>query len=102
MALLAKETSACCKISGLLTELSPQQRTQPAKTLQPVIDDLLNWFGPDRLMWGSDWPVLNLAAPYRNWHSLSGQLLSELNSTDLARVYAGTAQEFYAIGGDGV
>lgn len=97
MALLANETNAFCKISGLLTELSPEQRVEPEKTLQPVIDNLLNWFGPNRLMWGSDWPVLRLASDYSNWRSLSNTLLSELDDASLARIYADNAKEFYAL-----
>ena len=95
MALLAKETNACCKVSGLLTELAAEQRSAAAELLQPVIDDLLQWFGPDRLMWGSDWPVLNLAASYQDWHSLSTTLLSRLDAQQQLQVYAGTAQRFY-------
>jgi len=97
MIFLAKETNSFCKVSGLLTELSAEQRQRPLEYLQPVVDDLLNWFGPDRLMWGSDWPVLNLASSYDNWHSMSKELLSELDAKSCARIFSGSATEFYKL-----
>ena len=97
MSKLAKETNSFCKVSGLLTELSKEQREKPVEILQPVVDDLLNWFGPERLMWGSDWPVLNLAATYEHWHSLSNTLLSALDAASCERIFSGTAKEFYEL-----
>ena len=97
MAELAEETNVLCKISGLLTELSVEQREQPVEYLKPVVHDLLNWFGPDRLMWGSDWPVLNLAASYEQWQSVCNTLLSELDEKSSAKIFSGTAENFYAL-----
>jgi L-fuconolactonase len=94
---LAKETSACCKISGLLTEMSARQCEDPEAVLQPVIDDLLEWFGPKRLMWGSDWPVLTLAATHADWTTLSEKLLSGLDRTAQAQIFASTARAFYGL-----
>ncbi|MGB7263838.1 MAG: amidohydrolase family protein [Albidovulum sp.] len=94
---LADETDAYCKMSGLLTELSTAQCADAQANLQPVIDDLLDWFGAKRLMWGSDWPVLTLAASHADWAALSDTLLSGLDPVGRARVFAGTAQDFYGI-----
>jgi len=65
--------------------------------LKPVVSDLLDWFGPERLMWGSDWPVLKLAGSYSGWDALTQKLLSDLSETDRARILGGTATEFYGL-----
>lgn len=61
---LADETDAFCKVSGLWTEAGGDIS---AETILPYITHLLKCFGPKRLMWGSDWPVLNLAGDYGDW-----------------------------------
>jgi L-fuconolactonase len=48
-------------------------------------------------MWGSDWPVLNLASDYRTWHATAGRLLGDLPASDRARIFGGTAAQFYGI-----
>lgn len=94
---MADDTTAYCKLSGLLTEMSALQRRNPLGILQSVFDDLMEWFGPERLMWGSDWPVLTLAAPFQDWHSISGDLLSRLAPRDRARIQSGSALAFYGL-----
>jgi L-fuconolactonase len=100
MAALAAAPQVCCKISGLLTELGLQDRAAPARAterLRPVVDALLAWFGPERLMWGSDWPVLTLAGSYADWVSVSDTLLDSLSAGERAQVLHGTAQRFYGL-----
>lgn len=100
MAALAALPHVACKISGLLTELSPADRASRAQSigcLRPVIDALLGWFGPGRLMWGSDWPVLTLAGGYDDWVAVSDALLGPLSADERAQVLHGTAQRFYGI-----
>ena len=65
--------------------------------LRPYVDHLLRHFGPGRLMWGSDWPVLNLAGDYLQWHAASTQLLAALPAADRARIRGGNAAAFYGI-----
>ncbi len=100
MAALAALPQVCCKISGLLTELGPADRSVPARAterLRPVVDALLGWFGPERLMWGGDWPVLTLAGSYADWISVSDTLLAPLSAAERAQVLHGTAQRFYGL-----
>ena len=100
MATLAAAPQVCCKISGLLTELAPPDRAEPARAterLRPVVDALLGWFGPERLMWGSDWPVITLAARYGDWLAVSDALLESLSTGERAQVLHGTAQRFYGL-----
>jgi L-fuconolactonase len=62
-----------------------------------VIDALLAWFGPERLMWGSDWPVLTLAGSYAEWVCVSDDLLGPLSVDERAQVLHGSAQRFYGL-----
>lgn len=100
---LAAAPQVRCKLSGLLTEMAPADRTSPekaAETLRPVVGRLLGWFGPDRLAWGSDWPVLTLAAGYSFWAEVTEILLDKLVPADRSSILAGTAERFYGLSGD--
>lgn len=92
----------CCKLSGLLTELPAESRPTPdaaMAALRPTVDSLLTWFGPDRLIWGSDWPVLTLAAPFAFWEEVTARLLDGLGQSERAAILGGTAARFYGIEG---
>lgn len=91
---LARETNVYCKLSGLLTEAGPL--TNDA-ALKPYVDVLLESFGPRRLMWGSDWPVLTLAGDYAGWIDQAHRLTAGLSSADRASVFGGTATQFYGL-----
>lgn len=93
IARLAAETDVPCKLSGLATEAGAGWRPDD---LRPAIDHVLAAFGPDRVMWGSDWPVLNLAGDYAGWHAVARAAVPE---ADRAAVFGGTARRFYLEGG---
>ena len=95
MALVACETSACCKLSGLVTEASVDWTTDD---LRPYVDHLLECFGPERLMWGSDWPVVELAGGFERWREATHELLSELGEVERAQILGGVAARFYRPG----
>jgi L-fuconolactonase len=100
MAALAAAPRVACKLSGLLTEMGPADRASHARAvahLRPVVDALLGWFGPERLMWGSDWPVLTLAGGYDDWVAIGDALLAPLSSGEQAQVLHGSAQRFYGL-----
>ena len=92
---IARETSATCKLSGLVTEAAPGWREE---TLRPYVDVLLEAFGPARLMWGSDWPVVNLAGGYAAWHAAAEALTERCTADERADIFGGTARRFYGIG----
>lgn len=91
---IAKRTGAYCKVSGLITEAGPSQTWDD---LAPYLDHLLAAFGPDRLIWGSDWPVLNLAGDYAGWHQTTGRWLSGLSSDERAGIEGLNAIRFYGL-----
>jgi L-fuconolactonase len=86
--------NVCCKLSGLATEAAPGWK---ADTLRPYVEALVDMWGPKRLMWGSDWPVLNLAGNYRDWFAIARKLTSQLSKEDREQIFGNTAQAFYGI-----
>ncbi len=92
MAALASETLAFCKLSGLVTEASADWTVDD---LRPYVDHLLDTFGPDRLVWGSDWPVCTLASSYGRWVDVTGELLSGLAEDERSAILGGTAARAY-------
>jgi L-fuconolactonase len=92
IATIADRTSAYCKISGLITEADAKQTYDD--TIR-YIDHLLEVFGPDRLIWGSDWPVLNLAGDYEAWHDAATTRLAALPDQDQDKILGRNAIDFY-------
>jgi len=88
MATLARETGAYCKLSGLVTEAG---RGWTVDTLRRCTDHLLDIFGPDRLIWGSDWPVCTLAASYADWYAATDRLLADLTEAQRTPITGLTA-----------
>lgn len=97
MAHLAGDRRIHCKLSGLLTELTTDELADPLAALRERFDRLLDWFGPNRLIWGSDWPVLTLAAGYNEWRDLTDDLLSGLSAADRAAIMGRNARRFYGV-----
>jgi L-fuconolactonase len=83
-----------CKLSGLATEAAPRWTVA---TLEPYVDHLLKHFGSERMMWGSDWPVLNLNGDYAHWHDAARQLTSHLDEAAQQAIFGGTARAFYRL-----
>lgn len=102
MAALARSPQVYCKLSGLLTELPVERRSTPEKAvaaLRPTVEKLLAWFGPRRIVWGSDWPVLTLAASFGGWVEVTELLLDGLSASERTQILAGAAQRFYGLEG---
>ena len=94
MAALARLENVYCKLSGLVTEAGSHWRTED---LRPYARHLLDTFGTQRLVWGSDWPVVNLAGGYRAWWDATNLLLDHLHGTERDAVLGGNAAAFYEI-----
>ena len=95
---IAKSTAVYCKLSGLVTEAKAEWGTDD---LKDCISHLLDCFGPDRLMWGSDWPVVELAGGYRRWHEVAIACLSTLYAAERERIFGGNAARFYGFALEG-
>ncbi|HSI47610.1 MAG TPA: amidohydrolase family protein [Ideonella sp.] len=97
---MAQLPNVSCKFSGLMTQLPAAERGSVADAvaaLRPLWHELLTLFGPERLMWGSDWPVLTLAGTHADWVSVSQQLIAELLPEAQADVWSRNAQRFYGL-----
>jgi L-fuconolactonase len=92
MAIVAAHPNVTCKLSGLVTEAPAGAGLA---TLQPYIDVLLELYGTRRLIWGSDWPVVELAGGYDRWHGLAQEALSALDPAECAAVFGGNAERVY-------
>jgi len=92
---LAKRQNVYCKLSGMITEADPKRWT-PAD-LQPYIDVVLAAFGPHRIMYGSDWPVMLLAGDYARWFGAVTNAIAKLSKAEQDRIMGGTAAEAYGI-----
>ena len=94
LAKIAQDTQAFCKLSGLITEADA---SQGFSSLEPYADLLLESFGAKRLMWGSDWPVLNLASNYADWANWSQTYIAKLSEGDQQSIWGGAAADFYRL-----
>ncbi|HEX8957252.1 MAG TPA: amidohydrolase family protein, partial [Burkholderiaceae bacterium] len=91
---LAALPQVYCKLSGLVTEAGADW---DIGRLRPYVDHILHAFGAHRVIWGSDWPVLNLASNYGEWIAASERLLVGLDETSRRLVFGLNAQRFYRL-----
>ena len=89
---LAAFPQVCCKLSGLVTEVGAGWTVDG---LAPWIETVLELFGPARLMWGSDWPVLLMAGDYPRWVAAAEHHLAGLSAAAQQAIWHDTAQRFY-------
>lgn len=87
---VAGATTISCKLSGLVTEAA-------GGDIEPYARHAIRAFGPDRLIWGSDWPVLTLAGDYRGWHDAALALVERELSGAGAKAFGGNAARFYRL-----
>jgi L-fuconolactonase len=87
-----------CKLSGLVTEANRTQWT--LDDLRPYAAHVLASFGPDRVMFGSDWPVCELAATYGEVYESARAFTSDLSESERNDVFAATATRAYPLRGE--
>jgi L-fuconolactonase len=97
LAMMAELPNVFCKLSGLATEAA---RGQGAEALERFARPIVRAFGPERLMWGSDWPVLNLASDITTWLELSIALIAPAGPAALDAVFRGNAMRTYRLGAE--
>jgi len=93
---LARQPNVTCKVSGLMTEAG--SAALEFDRFVPVVAHLLETFGPQRLLFGSDWPVVKLAAPYATWLGMAKNLLAPLSESEQAGIFNGNAARVYRLG----
>jgi len=92
IALLAQHPNIVCKVSGLVTEAAPDWKVAD---LRQAVDHVVACFGPQRLLWGSDWPVVDLAGGYARWFAAAETLLADLSPREKAAIFGGNAARIY-------
>lgn len=92
---LAKRPNVLCKLSGMVTEAD--LKNWKKSDFIPYLDTLLESFGPQRLMYGSDWPVCLLAAEYGQVYDLAAEFTAKLSPSEQAAIFGLNAQKFYRI-----
>lgn len=91
---LAALPNVHCKLSGLLTEAGSNT---DVTSLAPYMQAVLSAFSPQRLMWGSDWPVLRLAGDYAAWLAQCLDFCKALFPEDREAIFGGNAARFYRL-----
>ncbi|HEY8505020.1 MAG TPA: amidohydrolase family protein, partial [Gemmataceae bacterium] len=93
----ARHPNVYCKLSGMITE-ADWQNWKPAD-LKPYVQAALECFGPDRCMFGSDWPVCLLAGSYQQVVDALDEALGPISAEERAKIFGGTAIRFYKLQG---
>ncbi|MFO1310939.1 MAG: amidohydrolase family protein [Burkholderiales bacterium] len=83
-----------CKVSGLVTEAG---RGWTIDQLRRYFEHLVEIFSPQRLMWGSDWPIVDLVATYKSWYAATVALTAGWSPADRTALMGGTARRFYGL-----
>lgn len=91
---LAAHPRLHCKLSGLVTEASS---AWDEREIAPFAHELVEIFTPQRTMWGSDWPVVELAGGYSRWQDSSHALFSGLHEGERRALFGATAADFYGL-----
>jgi L-fuconolactonase len=93
---VAERPNTYCKLSGLVTEARPDWQPEH---LRPFVAHVLSCFGPERVMWGSDWPVVNLAGGYDRWRQAAEFLLQDEPEAVRRAIFGNTAERVYLSAG---
>jgi predicted TIM-barrel fold metal-dependent hydrolase len=92
---VARRKNVVCKVSGIVASAAPGPWS--ADDLAPIVNHVLDTFGPDRVMFGGDWPVCTLAATYRQWVEALRSIVRERPAEDQKKLFHDNAQAFYRL-----
>jgi L-fuconolactonase len=92
---LAAHPNVFIKLSGMVTEADWKRWT--VRDIAPYVTRVLEWFGPERCVFGSDWPVCLVAASYAHVIDACGQAVGDLAPVDRERIFGGNAVELYRL-----
>ncbi|MGD1887334.1 MAG: amidohydrolase family protein [Cohaesibacteraceae bacterium] len=92
---LADLPNVHCKLSGILAYCDPQNATLEA--IRPYVEHVREAFGPDRMVWGSDWPVVNITSDLPQWIAMTRTILSDLSPDERAKIASQNAVRLYKL-----
>lgn len=92
---LAELPNVYCKLSGLLAYCAPVEATRVS--ISPYVNHVLETFGPNRMVWGSDWPVVELANGLPDWLSVTAGILDELSKDEAAAIGTNNAKRIFLL-----
>lgn len=92
---LASHHNVSCKLSGLATEADWENWT--IDDLRPYAAEVISRFGEDRVMFGSDWPVVNLATDYQTWFNTAMTLVQEISPGSVEKIFGENAKRIYSL-----
>jgi predicted TIM-barrel fold metal-dependent hydrolase len=92
---LAKRKKLVCKVSGIIASAKPGEWT--SGQLAPIINHVLDTFGPDRVMFGGDWPVCTLTAPLNVWIETLYLIVKDRSEDQLRKLFHDNAARFYGL-----
>lgn len=96
MEALAERPNVACKISGIVARAAPGWK---AETLAPIVDHCLDTFGPDRVVFGGDWPVCLKGAPLHDWIVALTEILADRPAGQRTKLWCGNAERVYGLRG---
>ena len=94
-AIAAKGPRVVCKVSGVVA--SAAGAPWSADDLAPIVNHVLDAFGPDRVMFGGDWPVCTLAASYREWVEALQSIVANRPESERRKLFHDNAARFYGL-----
>ena len=92
---LSEIPNVTCKLSGLMAYCAPG--TSSYETIKPYVDHVLECFGPDRMVWGSDWPVVNLGKGIAEWINVTNTILDNLSEDEARKIASSNAERIYNV-----
>ena len=92
---LAGRTNVICKISGIIARVPKGKAT--AGVLSPIVTHCQDTFGPDRVVFGSDWPVCTRGAPLRVWAGILHEIVQERPAAEKRKLFRDNAHRFYGL-----
>ncbi|MBO6900455.1 MAG: amidohydrolase [Rhizobiaceae bacterium] len=95
IAALAELPHVTCKLSGISAYCAPGEASKEA--VGPYVDHVLECFGPQRIVWGSDWPVVNLGSGLKRWAETTRAILDTLSAGEAAAIAHRTAERVYGV-----
>lgn len=95
MRAMAALPNVTCKLSGLLAYCAPGEANLAA--IKPYVDHVIEVFGTDRIVWGSDWPVVELANGLSDWLDVTQQILGQLSTSEASALGTQNAEKIYQV-----